>query len=166
MTVIMRCTHDAIVRQRGILISKVENIEQHPFFKDKSVAKMTMEIWSRLDFDEFHNYILEHLDSKTHISSFLRSFTNLWNGTINGMFKKDDYNFITDTLRLDCNLLLEKMKEVLPELNTFKHPEELFAKWKDHDYNSEDQNIEQFMYWHLISAKSNDNKGDTFTKTS
>lgn len=148
-----------------ILISKVENIEQHPFFKDKSVAKMTMEIWARLDFEMFHKYILKHLDSKTHIASFLRSFTNLWNGTINGMFKKDDYNFIADTLRLDCNLILEKMKKVMPELNTFKIPEELFAKWKDHDDNSEVQNIEQFMYWHLISTKSDDKGDDTFTIT-
>ncbi|MBD0833730.1 KAP family P-loop NTPase fold protein [Aestuariibaculum sediminum] len=141
------------------LIGKVKAIENHPFFKNKSVSKMTMEIWSRLEFDNFQGYVLKHLDSKENITSFIRSFTYLWNDTINGMFKSGDYHEVSAVLKLDCDLIFKKIKDVLPELKDINQTEQIDSNWSDYDGNSDLQNIQQFMYWHL--SKAEQDKTDT-----
>ncbi|MDG5490584.1 KAP family NTPase [Psychroserpens sp. SPM9] len=133
------------------LIAKAKTIENHPFFKDRNVAKMTMDIWSRLEFDEFQEYILQYLNSEDNIVSFIRSFTYLWNGTINGVFKEENYQYISNVLGLDCNLIFDKIIRVLPEYQDNNDPDQIEINWSEYDGNSNAQNILQFIYWHLKS---------------
>ena len=143
------------------LISKAKTIESHPFFKDRNVAKMTMDIWSRLEFARFQEYILQYLDSEDNIASFLRSFTYLWNGTINGVFKQENYDYVSNVLGLDCNLIFDRIKE-LSEFQNIREREQIEVSWSEYDGNTKAQNILQFMYWHFtrIEQDNIDNEDD------
>lgn len=154
---------DYIKEIEEILVDKVKTIEQHPFFKNRGVSKMTMNIWSRLNSNEFQDYVLKYLNSKSDISSFVRSFTYLWNGTINGMFKNEDYNHLVNVLKLDVGLIFNKIKEVLPEFEDINEAEQIETNWSEHDNNSESQNIEQFMYWHLLKTKQDEINNTTIS---
>ena len=53
---------------------------------------------------------------------------------------------------------------MLTELNNYSEPEGIVPNWSDHDDNSEFQNIEQFIYWHLLKMKQVEMDNTTFAE--
>jgi len=145
------------------LIDKTINSNNQPFFKNRSIAKMTMEIWSKLDFDQFQKYILNYLDTEDNIYSFFTCFPYLWNSHINGIFKDEDFEYMTKSLKLDDKVIFCKVKNTIMEINNLNELEELRSSWDDHSNNSGLDNVKQFAYWHLINEKQDEINQMTFS---
>jgi predicted KAP-like P-loop ATPase len=133
----------------NIIIEKVKKSENHPFFKDRDIARMVMQLWSKNNTPEFQEYILKHLDTKENTYSFFSSFPHLWNQSINGTFKIEDYVFLTENLKLDLNLILKKVITIFPSLDDLGKLQEDAKKWYEHDGNSGLDNVKQFVFQHL-----------------
>jgi len=131
------------------LISKVKDSHNQPFFKERDVAKTIMRVWVKQDFNEFSDYIFKNINSKENSFAFIGIFPNLWNGNIQGVFKEEDFIYLTDVLNLDSKLILEKIKEVVPEINNISKIKDIDVTWEEYNGNSAIENIQQFFYWHL-----------------
>jgi len=139
------------------LISKVIELDKNeqPFFKNRNISKMIMRIWAKLDLKVFSEYLIEHLNSRDNIYSFITSFPTIWNESINGVFKEVDYKFLTETLGLNSKFIYDILKNNISEIKsiTFK---DIDNKWDDQSNNTPLKNIEQFVYWHLLKEKQDD----------
>ena len=110
-----------------------------------------MEIWSKIEFEEFENYILNYLDSEQNIKYFFKCFPYFWNGKINGVFKSEDFDYLTKEIKLDNKLIYQRIKKVIPEIGNLKYDDfkELSNSWDDKVDNSGFQNIQQFVFYHF-----------------
>lgn len=135
---------------KKMLVKKTKAISNHPFFKNRSISPMVMDVWSDVSKNDFKKYISKHLNSKENIFSFITSFPNLWNGTINGNFKEEDFGHIMNNLDLDTELIFEKMKKHIPGVMNIKTSEEIDVSWDEHGNNTPLNNVKQFIYWHLL----------------
>jgi len=138
------------------LIKKTISSEHHPFFKIRETSKLTMEVWSKHSLSQLQDYILKYLDKEENIFFFFKSFPYLWNETINGIFKKEDFDYMTDLLKLDSKLIFDKIKSNIPDIDNLDKLEESLT-WDDHSDNSGLQNSRQFAYWHLKKMKEKRN---------
>lgn len=138
-----------------MIIKKIKESNNQPFYKNRSIAQMIMGIWSRHNKEEFQNYIINSFTSEKNIYDFFLSFPYLWNGTINGIIKKEDYKHIKTLL--DVELILEKIKIVLPDslIIDFDELEKESNQWDDKTKNSGLQNVKQFIYWYHKDKKEN-----------
>ncbi|WP_037321276.1 P-loop NTPase fold protein [Salegentibacter sp. Hel_I_6] len=135
------------------LVAKVKDSHSHPFFEKRDVAKMIMQVWAKRDFNEFGNYILKYIDSKENSFAFIRVFPHLWNRDIQGVFKQEDFIYLTEVLNLDSKLIFDKIKEVVPEIRNISKIEDINVTWEENNGNSAMENIQQFFYWHLSKEK-------------
>tara|TARA_R110002050_G_scaffold299775_1_gene466348 strand:- start:10214 stop:12358 length:2145 start_codon:yes stop_codon:yes gene_type:complete len=133
------------------LIDKVRKSDKQPFFTNRNISKMIMEIWSKIEFEEFENYILNYLDSEQNIKYFFKCFPYFWNGKINGVFKSEDFDYLTKEIKLDNKLIYQRIKKVIPEIGNLKYDDfkELSNSWDDKVDNSGFQNIQQFVFYHF-----------------
>lgn len=124
-----------------------------------------MEIWSKTNFDEFKNYVIEFLNSEKNIKFFFKCFPYFWNGKINGLFKKEDFEYVTKVIKLDKELIYQKIKEIIPEIGNQNYVElkELSSSWNDKVNNTGIQNIQQFIFWYLSEENREKNLSAIFT---
>jgi hypothetical protein len=134
---------------KTILINKVKGDEGLPFFTNRNISKMIMDIWSQENPSEFKNYLLKNLNSKENIDAFITSFPKFYNNNINGVFKEEYFIYITTILKIESKLIFEKIKEHIPETKEIKTYEDIDTNWKEYTNNSAIDNIMQFCYWHL-----------------
>nr|WP_298793663.1 P-loop NTPase fold protein [uncultured Allomuricauda sp.] len=132
-----------------VLIEKVKDLNLSPFYMKREVSNMIMEIWSKVNHEEFQQYILDSLKSKEYLFSFIKSFPYLWNDSIQGIFKKEDYVFLKEQLKLDMDLIYIKTKALVSDKFNLESLEAKAKNWNDKVNNSEIQNVDQFVYWHL-----------------
>jgi hypothetical protein len=137
-----------------LLIEKIKHPNISPFYTKREVSNMIMKIWSKINHEEFQQYIVNSLTSKEHIYSFIQSFPFLWNDHIQGIFKKEDYTFLKEQLKLDMDLIYSKIKDLISDKFGLTSLETKAKSWNDKVNNSEMQNIEQFVYWHLNDKES------------
>ncbi|WP_162623305.1 KAP family P-loop NTPase fold protein [Confluentibacter sediminis] len=136
-----------------ILIKKVKISNDHPFFNNRSISRMIMKVWAALEFDEFEKYMLKYLNTKDNILTFILVFPSIWNRTINGTFKEEDFKFLVNTVKLDSKLIFDRIKEFIPELKKVSTSDETEASWGEYSDNSALDNIRQFSYWHLMKEE-------------
>ncbi len=146
-----------------LLIEKTINSNNHPFFKNRSISKMVMEIWSKLDSNQFQKYVLKYLNTNENIFLFFMSFPYLWNRNINGIFKSEDFEYLTKVLGLDVKKIFNKVKNVIPGVDNLNKLEESKIPWDDHSKNSGLDNVKQFAYWHLLKEKQDKINQMTFS---
>lgn len=127
-------------------IDKVKSHGKSPFYKDRYLTIMTMEIWNEINAYEFVKYIYDSLELKENIAHFITSFPSLRNGTINGAFKLDNFNFIKDSLNLNIDKIYDSILIHLPEFKNLNFNEER-VKWGEHNGNTPETNIKQFLYY-------------------
>lgn len=127
------------------IIDKIKSSSSLPFYKDRKIGKRIMEIWAKQNPVELQNYLLETLNSEERFGAFLSCFTNLWNKSINGVFKKEDYDFLADTLKIDCNKLIERLIELHVEDFDPENTEKS-ENWDEKKNNSILDNIQQFAF--------------------
>lgn len=132
-----------------LLIEKVKNSPSPPFYIKREVTRMVMEIWIRTDKKELQEFLTDSLSSKENIFSFIKSFPHLWNDKIQGIFKKEDYTYLKEQLKLDLDLIYNKIKKLISNKFSLIKLETEAKNWSDTDYNSEIQNVSQFVYWYL-----------------
>lgn len=137
-----------------LLINKVKHLESQPFYIKREVSNMIMEIWDKIDHDEFQQYILDSLKSKEYIFSFIKSFPYLWNDHIQGIFKKEDYTFLKEQLKLEMDLIYSKITDLISDEFNLTSLETEAKSWNDKVNNSEIQNLNQFVYWYLKDKES------------
>ena len=137
-----------IEKLEKMIIRKIKESNNDPFYENRSTAKMIMGIWSRHNKEEFQNYILDSFKSEKNIYDFFLSFPHLWNGVINGIIKNEDYEHIKTLINVE--LILEKIKIVLPDslITDFDKLEKESHEWDDKTTNSGFQNVKQFILWY------------------
>lgn len=130
------------------LIAKVKEADTHPFFKNKPISKLILEVWAKIDADELEEYVLQYFDNKENVLAFFKVFPNLWNGKINGMFKQEDFKYVTETLNLNSEKLLNKAEEYFPEIKDIYKLENKLNRWDEYSNNSGLDNLKQFAILH------------------
>ncbi|MEP2280144.1 P-loop NTPase fold protein [Maribacter sp.] len=137
-----------------LLISKVKNQNSPPFYNKREYANIIMKIWSKINYDEFQRYIMSSLQSQENIFDFIKTFPFLWNDNILGMFKENNYNFLKDELKLDPDIIFEKINNLFSDDFNLKELENEAKLWNDKVKNSEMNNLRQYVYHHLKSKES------------
>jgi hypothetical protein len=133
----------------SVLVEKVKQPNSLPFYTKREVSNMIMEIWNKVNREEFQQYMMDSLKSKEYLFSFIKSFPYLWNDSIQGIFKKEDYTFLKEQLNLDTDLIYSKIKDLISNKFSLESLETEAKNWDDKVNNSEIQNVNQFVYWHL-----------------
>lgn len=146
-----------------ILINKITKSNNHPFFKNRTISKMIMETWSKLKPKELEKYVINYLDNDENIFSFFMSFPYLWNRDINGVFKEEDFEYLTKNLKLNDKKIFDKIKITIQGIDNLEKLEESKIPWDDHSNNSGLNNVKQFAYWHLIKEKQDKINQMTFS---
>lgn len=145
------------------LINKTTKSQNHPFFKNRTISKMIMETWSKLKSKDLEKYVINYLDSDENIFSFFMSFPYLWNRDINGVFKEEDFEYLTNTLKLDDKKIYNSVSNIIVDIDSLEKLEESKITWDDHSNNSGLNNVKQFAYWHLIKEKQDEINKMTFS---
>ncbi|WP_268223544.1 KAP family P-loop NTPase fold protein [Sinomicrobium oceani] len=131
-----------------ILIEKIKDSPEHPFFIKRANAKMMMGWWAEIDQAGLQDYILKYLDSPKNLYAFLKCFPEIWNdGDFIGPFSEKNYQFLTQKLQFRSKDIYKKVKEHITDIN-FDDLQEDQINWDDREPNTGPDLVRQFAYWY------------------
>lgn len=124
----------------------------NPIYKDPYTAskKMIMYYWKLSNEAEYTNHIKLTIINEEDIKILIRNFPSFWNNSYFGPLEKDNYEYMKQLV--DVDFIFQKITELNPDLVDKINP--LTYNFPDSDPNTEEQNLEQFIYWYKKDSES------------
>lgn len=123
------------------------------YIDPKDSVKMIMFYWKKNDFESFEKHIKETLNSIDRIKKLIRNFPGFWNNKYYGALTKENYDYMKTLI--EVNFVFEKIEEydneVISKIRDFKQYE-----IDEVQECTEDENLEQFVYWYLYEKNQNE----------
>jgi len=130
-----------------LLIAKKANSsfsKENPLILETRLAnKMIMAFWKRAEPESFMLHIKETLNDLESIKKLIRQFPSFWNNTYYGGIDKRTYDYLNELV--NANFIIEKIKEI--NIEVFEKVKSDYD-FSDTDESTEDENLEQFIFWH------------------
>lgn len=129
------------------------NKDNPVFLNPKTSVKMIMHYWNLNNPINFKKHISESLTDIIRVKKLIRNFPGFWNNTTFGGLTKENYDYMKKLI--DVDILFNKIKEfeniLIEKVNIKNYP-----IIDESEEASEDENLEQFIYWYL--KENNDRK--------
>ena len=118
--------------------------KENPLILETRLAnKMIMAFWKKSEPSSFKTHIEETLNNIDSIKKFIRQFPPFWNNTYYGGIDKRAYEYLNELV--DARFIIGKIKEKNIEIFDKVKSDYDFS---DTDESTEDENLEQFIFWH------------------
>lgn len=112
--------------------------------------RMIMQNWKLADKDGYYNYMESTLSDEKNIRLLVRNFPTYWNSSFFGPLEESNYDYLKKLA--DVELIFKKITEFNPDLVNRINPQNY--NFPDISSNTEEQNLEQFIYWYKKEKKS------------
>ncbi|MBF7092343.1 hypothetical protein IUY40_12425 [Flavobacterium sp. ALJ2] len=114
--------------------------------------KMIMFYWKLGNKEEFNNHINSTIINEENIKLLIRNFPSFWDNSYFGPLEQDNFEYLKTII--DIDFIFQKIREFNPDLvKRINHNDYEFP---DDEANTEEQNLEQFIYWYK-KEKENEN---------
>jgi hypothetical protein len=117
------------------------------YMNPKDSVKMIMHYWNLHDSPDFKKHVSESLTKIIRIKKLIRNFPGFWNNSIYGGLTKENYDYMKKLI--DVDFLFSKVKEFDNTLIT-KIDIQNYPRIDESDETTEDENLNQFIYWYLL----------------
>ncbi|OOV19813.1 P-loop NTPase fold protein [Flavobacterium sp. LM4] len=111
--------------------------------------RMIMHYWKLADENAYEAYIKSTIVNEVNIKLLIRNFSTFWNNSYFGPLEKDNYDYLKTLVNVE--FIFRKIAEFNPTLVDKINPNNY--KFSEMDANTEEQNLDQFIYWY---KKEND----------
>lgn len=112
--------------------------------------RMIMQHWKLADKDSYDNYMESTLSDEKNIRLLIRNFPTYWNSSFFGPLEASNYDYLKKLANVE--LIFKKITEFNPDLVNQINPQNY--NFPDISSNTEEQNLEQFIYWHKKDRES------------
>jgi hypothetical protein len=113
---------------------------------NNSPNKMIMHYWKLGDEVKFNSHIKSTITNEENIKKLIRNFPSYWNNSFFGPLEESNYKYLEQLI--DVDFIYGLMRELNPELVNKIDPHNY--QFSETEANTEEQNLEQFIYWYKI----------------
>ncbi|WP_445712269.1 KAP family P-loop NTPase fold protein [Flavobacterium sp.] len=136
-----------------IIVQKAENyfnVDNPLFINPKTSVKMIMHYWKKYDTLNFEKHIETSLINIDRIKKLVRNFPGFWKDSKHGGLTKENYKYMKELINVDLVFSQIKMFDhsLIRNFNVDKYPH-----IDESNEYSEDENLEQFIYWYTKENK-------------
>jgi predicted KAP-like P-loop ATPase len=119
---------------------------ENPVYKNPNNApnKMIMHYWRLTDEPKYTDHIKSTIINEKNIKLLVRNFTTFWNNSYFGPLEEPNFEYLKTLV--DIDFIYTKILEFNPDLINRINPHDY--KFDEIEDNTEDQNLEQFIYWY------------------
>lgn len=116
-------------------------------------VKMIMYYWKEIDNVSFEKHIRESLTDIHRIKKLIRNFPGFWNNKYYGALTKENYDYMK--ILIDVDFVFKKIEEYDNDLISRVSLNQNF-QIDEVQKCTEEENLEQFVYWYLYEKNQND----------
>jgi hypothetical protein len=117
-----------------------------------SPNRMIMHHWKLADKNGYEDYVESTIVNEANIKLLIRNFPTFWNNSFFGSLEKDNYEYLKTLINVE--FIFKKIAEFNPSFVDKINPQDY--KFPNIDANTEEQNLEQFIYWYKKEKDQND----------
>lgn len=129
------------------------DINNPVYMNPKDSVKMIMHYWNLHDSLDFKKHVSESLTNIIRVKKLIRNFPGFWNNSIYGGLTKENYGYMKKLI--DVDFLFSKVKEFDSTIIT-KIDIQNYPRIDESDETTEDENLNQFIFWYLYEENQND----------
>jgi len=140
-----------------IIVEKAKskfNTKNPIYISPSNPIKMIMHYWVKYDKENFDNHIKTSLTTLDKIKKLIRNFPPYFNNSFYGGLMRDNYEYMKKFI--DVDFLYSKIIQFRPDLASLEFSSNYVLD--DTIETSEEDNLEQFIYWYKKDKEQNNNE--------